>query len=229
MAHFVQATAVIGGMAALVAMILIDQQLLDISAFCTIVLAPLVFWQKIQLKKLGGMRGQQNALRASVNRLTVENGKLAEANNQLEGQVESLQGVESKLNDVAIESGTQVERLVSIVQRNGEIQKEIKSQLEDQVVQQLLTAILTTDRDGNFTLDKHEVYQLEIRLQAIPAVHFEKQKFRDFLASDEDDLTLSDLTKLVHNLKDPNLSDEQRIFHFEPKDILKEVPLPEKV
>jgi hypothetical protein len=55
----------------------------------------------------------------------VENGKLSEANTQLESQLEKLQDVESKLNDVAIQSGTQVERLVGIVQENGEIQKTI--------------------------------------------------------------------------------------------------------
>jgi hypothetical protein len=66
-----------------------------------------------------------------------------------------------------------------------------------------------------------------MRLAAIPAVHFEKEKFRDFLASDEDDLTLADLTKLVHNLKDTSVPDDQRIFQFEPKDILEEVVAPE--
>ena len=140
--------------------------------------------------------------------------------------INSLQDVEFKLNEVAGKTGAQVDTLVSIVQENGQLQQQIKSQLEDQVVQQLMTAILTTDRDGSFTLDHSEVYQLEIRLAALPAVHFEKQKFRDFLASDQDDLTLADLTNLVHNLKDKNVPEQDRIFRFQPTDILEEVPAP---
>ena len=136
--------------------------------------------------------------------------------------------METKLNDVAAEAGAQVDRLVNVVQENGKLQKTIKELLEDEVVREIMTAIISTDRDGSFTLDRREVYELEIRLNAIPAVHFEKQKFRDFLASDQDDLTLADLTHLVHNLKDVSTPEEDLIFKFKPTDILEEVPLPEE-
>ena len=54
-AYLIQGTAVVGGGAALVAMILMASQLIDIASFCTIVLAPLVVWQKMKLETLGGM------------------------------------------------------------------------------------------------------------------------------------------------------------------------------
>ena len=128
------------------------------------------------------------------------------------------------MNDIAVEAGEQVDRLVSIVQQNGQLQTKIKKQLEDDVIQSIMTTIIRTDRDGNFVLNRSEVYELEVRLENIPAVHFERQNFRNFLASDKDDLTLADLAKIVHNLKDPNIPEKDRIFHFKPKDILEEVP-----
>ena len=54
-AYLIQGTAVVGGGAALVAMILMASQLIDIASFCTMVLAPLVVWQKMKLETLGGM------------------------------------------------------------------------------------------------------------------------------------------------------------------------------
>ena len=87
-AHGIQAVAAGGGVAALITMILLQGQLIDIASLATVILAPLVFWQKMQLNALGGMRAQQNALRHSVNRLTTENGKLSEANTQLEAKVD---------------------------------------------------------------------------------------------------------------------------------------------
>lgn len=86
--YFIQAVAVFGGATALITMVLLEGQLIDIASLGTMLLAPLVFWQKMQLNKLGGMRKQQNELRHSVNRFTVENNKLQEANTQLEKEVD---------------------------------------------------------------------------------------------------------------------------------------------
>ena len=86
--HGIQAISVVGGVAALITMVLLEGQLIDIASLGTMLLSPLVFWQKMQLNELGGMRKQQNELRHSVNRFTVENNKLEEANTQLEAQNE---------------------------------------------------------------------------------------------------------------------------------------------
>lgn len=136
--------------------------------------------------------------------------------------LDRLQDVEDQLNTVAAESGAQIDRLVKIVQENGEIQKEIKEMLEAEVTQSIMTAVITTDRDGNFTLDHNEVYELEYRLMGIPGVVFHREMFRKFIASDQDDLTLTDVSNMIKNLEDETISDTERIFTFEPKAILEE-------
>jgi len=88
MHHLIQSLSVIGGVAALTAFILMEGRLIDMASFITIILAPLVFWQKMQLNALGNMRGQINEMRSTVNRLKVENSKLEDANTQLESQVD---------------------------------------------------------------------------------------------------------------------------------------------
>jgi hypothetical protein len=87
-AYGVQAVAVIAGVAALVTMVLLEGHLLDLASLGTMLLAPLVFWQKMQLKALGGLRGQVNDMRQMVNRLTVEINGLTGANDALATQVD---------------------------------------------------------------------------------------------------------------------------------------------
>jgi hypothetical protein len=268
-AYGVQAVAVVAGLAALVTMVLLEGHLIDWASLGTMLLAPLVFWQKMQLKALGGLRGQVNAMRKMVNTLTVEINGLTGANDALATQVDgyvcagakcaaltassffvsqiylshthssrsrslgplyvctypfthSLQGVETKLEAVAAKSGAQVDRLVRVVHENGELQQQIKVLLEDEVVQNIMTAIIMTDRNGDFRLDRREVYELQVRLSSLPAIHFDKAQFENFLASDEGDLTLADLTNIIHNIKDESIPDQEKIFHFKPSEILEE-------
>jgi hypothetical protein len=49
--------------------------------------APLAAYQKFKLNQLGGMRGQQNQLRASVNVMTSENNKLSQNISVLEASL----------------------------------------------------------------------------------------------------------------------------------------------
>jgi hypothetical protein len=85
-----------------------------------------------------------------------------------------------------------------------------------------MTAIIMTDRNGDFRLDRREVYELQVRLSSLPAIHFDKAQFEHFLASDEGDLTLADLTNIIHNIKDESIPDAEKIFHFTPSEILEE-------
>ena len=84
----IQGLSIVGFLAAVISMILIEAHLVDFTSLLTMILCPLIFWQKTQLKSLGGMRGQQNSLREKVNTLTNENAKLTSSIDVMEQQVE---------------------------------------------------------------------------------------------------------------------------------------------
>ncbi|KAL7573365.1 hypothetical protein ACA910_011725 [Epithemia clementina (nom. ined.)] len=210
----IQALCVIGFVSALTSMILIVGHLSDICSLLTMVICPMVFWQKTQLKSLGGMRGQQNALREKVNTLTAENSKLSSSIDTMERQVEQLKHVEAELDSIAKKAGGQVDRIVNIVHENGELQRKIRSLLDDEVLQQIITAILTTDRDGDYSLNPMERRQLEYRLKNIPGIIFHPDRFEAYCASDDGDLTLADVMKIARNLEDPTVPPEKCIFEY---------------
>ena len=62
---------------------LTEGHIADAASFSTFALAPYAAYQKRQLKDLGGLRGQHNALRETVNGLTAQN-------NILDGSIDTL-------------------------------------------------------------------------------------------------------------------------------------------
>lgn len=72
-----------GFFAAILSFYVVPVLLVDVACVLLVLLAPFAGWQKIKLRKLGGMRGQLNNLRSSTNRLTIENRELHVSLNRL--------------------------------------------------------------------------------------------------------------------------------------------------
>ena len=131
-----------------------------------------------------------------------------------------LKHVEQELDELAVKAGGQVDRLVNLVHENGQLQGQIKELLDDEILQHIVTAILTTDRDGDYTLNAMEKRRLEYRLKNLPGVTFHPDRFQAFCDTDEGDLTLADVTKIALNLQDPSIPNDQRIFEYKTKELL---------
>jgi hypothetical protein len=84
----VVAVAAVGLVSGMVSFFMITAQLVDLASITLMLFAPYVAYQKWQLASLGGLRGQQNRLRSSVNRLSTENGTLTRSVDHLETQVQ---------------------------------------------------------------------------------------------------------------------------------------------
>ena len=131
-----------------------------------------------------------------------------------------LADVEDGLSKIARESGTQVDRLVEIVKENGALQAKVKKSLERQVMQQIIDAVVTSDKDGNFTLAPRETEMLKARLKNIGGVVLNQQNFDKMIASDVNELTVSDVMNIVRNLLDDNVPMEDNVFVLDPESLL---------
>jgi len=205
--------------AALVTMLITTGWVVTTASVLLLAFGPLIMVQKCKLNSLGGMRGQLNMLRASANEFSAENDKLHGSVNVLEGQVASLKGVEKDLELVAMEAGAQVGTLVSIVEQNGELQGKIKSHLEAEVMQTILTAVLTVDKNEDFTLDARELRRLEMRLSNLPAIEFDKKNFEKYIGHKE--MSLDRLMQVLRNLTNDDVPETENIFHFHPEQLKK--------
>mmetsp|Transcript_24117 Transcript_24117/g.39909 ORF Transcript_24117/g.39909 Transcript_24117/m.39909 type:complete len:269 (-) Transcript_24117:1065-1871(-) len=209
----------IAGMAtSITTLVLTTGHLVDAASYTTVGLAPLAAYQKHQLQKLGGMRGQQNQLRSSVNDLQEQNNILTTSLDKLDVQVTNLEGIEESLQKVATDAQTSVNRLTDIVIRNGEIQAQIKKNLANQVLSSLVSIVVNTDSDRDFTLNDFELNILILRLKGVKGVGFDETNFRKVIPKAP--VPLQSIMRLVRNLLDDDVPEQENVFHMNPKEML---------
>jgi hypothetical protein len=128
--------------------------------------------------------------------------------------------VETKLSALAAKRGTQVDKLVQTVHENGQLLDKIKATLEASVMNQLISSIVLSDHDRDFFLSALEVQELTVTLSCLPGVNFDQVAFNRFISADDGQLTLEDVLKIIHQLRDDTVQDSDKVFTFHPKDVL---------
>jgi len=216
--HVMDIVGVAGMTCSAATLFLTEGHIADAASFSTFALAPYAAYQKRQLKDLGGLRGQHNALRETVNGLTAQNNILDGSIDTLALQVNNLEGVEATLEQVAKDGKTSVTRLTEIIKRNGEIQAKIKTNLERQVIQDLVTIVVATDRDGDFSLNEFELNELVLRLHGRQGVEFHEANFRKLVKAN---CTLASIMKVIRNLMDDDVPEKDCVFHLNASEMIK--------
>ena len=126
--------------------------------------------------------------------------------------------MEQDLQALEQKSGGQTDRLVDIIRETTNLQTKIKRNLEAQVMQSVLSLVIQSDVDGNFTLDQKELKRLQLNLSNIPGVTFDKENFEKKIGKDKH-LKLADIMSMFRNLK-ANIPEEENIFHITPKNLV---------
>lgn len=167
--------------------------------------------------KMETLREVHNKLRQEVNRLQIENNELTATNTELEGQVEKVKEVEKGLNDVLTAQGQQVDTFVQTVKENQAILDKIKENLEAKISQDILSAVMQADRDGDFTIDPNEIDVLILRLNNAQGVEMEEDRFRQLLK--DGGYHVSAVLSILKNMMDSNVKEEDRVIHVNTKGI----------
>lgn len=155
---------------ALVAMYIEASMIAYLAFIFPLVLAPLAISQRRRINKLPTLKQEMNHIRVLVNDFAIENDILKRENSKLEQQVNKLHEVEESFDRMVQQSGGDVQKFRGLALENGEIQREMKRVQETKIMQQLLTAVLQSDRDGNFHLSDAEMETLLMRLRVLAGV-----------------------------------------------------------
>lgn len=158
---------------------------------CVYNLSFLLFWV--------ALRQVVNQVRSEVNRLQRENNKLHASNNKLETQVDDLQTCEAKLANITQEQNTNTNTFIYEVKQNALVQEEIQELLMMNVMQNVLSALLQADSDGDFQIDPEEVDILILRVKMLPGVErVDEARIKDILLSKGS--TLDAIWEVVNDL-----------------------------
>ena len=167
------------------------------------------FLQK-RLSELDSMRKLTNQMREKVTSLAEANTRLRRENSRLDVSTKKLKKAESDLEAVAVAQNMGISELVKQVQQYQHIQEQVRLDLKTKIKQTLLSIVMRSDLDQDYTLNDGEVEMLVMRLTAMPDVKFNEAAFRKAVSRCKGSI----MTFMNECLTDDEAIAKQKIFEY---------------
>ena len=151
----------------------------------------------------------QNDLRHKVNEFMDANAELSANNTKLEEELAPLKETEEKLAAIAEESGSNTNKLRELVKENRKYLDEMHETLRDDVLQDMMTALLESERseDGHFS--DRELKMLALRLKGLPAIQVDEERFMEKAKLSR---SISAVFGMMKRIDDEDVPDEEKVF-----------------
>jgi hypothetical protein len=195
---------------------LMQSALVSMASLLCIGTATILFLQQRILRKLTPLRRQHNELRKIVHYLRQERERLHRGLERIDESIVELQHVPKQLNQlVRGEQRLDVDRIVRVIQEQDELQERIRNKINQQVLQSIVSIVVRSDRDGNWTLKPTEIESLIVRLGLVEGVVFHEKRFRQLFQADSPP-TISTVMKVIRSLleRDDEYQHPPSIFEF---------------
>mmetsp|Transcript_36994 Transcript_36994/g.54321 ORF Transcript_36994/g.54321 Transcript_36994/m.54321 type:complete len:339 (-) Transcript_36994:231-1247(-) len=187
--------------------------------------SPVAIVNEVRLAKKNSVRKLINFLRLQVNRTKEENAKLTIHIDNMKHEVEQTAILEKKLANVTVRQGRSVESFVGMVKENGRYLKEMKKICKSRALQILITLVLNSDTERNFSLNEKATQILLLRLKQIEYIHFDEEKIRKDLGTRP---SVSHALYVVKNIVREDLKEDQAVFSLAGVDLSKDHKLRKK-
>ena len=152
-----------------------------ISSILCCVVALIIVLQQRTIKKIGSIKQRNNLLRKQVNYMKQERERLHRTLSRLDETSNELQYVPKQLTQLVKDQQVDVDRIVYIIKQQHILQEQMRNKITQQILQSILSIVVQSDRDGNWTLQPTEIEQLIVRLGLIQGITFHEKRFRQLL------------------------------------------------
>lgn len=141
-------------------------------------IGPYVFYQQKQLTEIALLKETHEAIMNEVNNLTKENERLEKLIKELTDTVGKLEDVEAALDVLTATQGESVAEFRKQVVENKKILAKMEKNLKGNVLQNMLSVVVRSDKDGDFKIDADELEELIQRISEIQGVTLYEDRFR---------------------------------------------------
>jgi hypothetical protein len=188
-----------------------DSKVVKLACSLTIFLTFVLLLQQRKLKFFGTLRRQNNELRRHVHYLRQERERLHRNLDRMDENVAELNHIPHDLHRIS--QNQNVDRLLAIVEEQTELQENIRTKINQQIMQQILTIVVREDRDQNWTLRPTEIEKIIVRLGMVEGIEFDEKLFRGTLTENP---TVSTVMKILRALleRDDEFQHGTPIFRF---------------
>ena len=196
---------------ALVAMIWENSSVVLVAGILSIITGPYCYYQQTRLTDIRTLQQTQHVLQTEVDKLEASNKKLVQNIDTMTVSVDRLEEIDQALQIIGSKQGLTVQAFEQQVRENKKILQQMRGNLQANVLQNLLSIILRSDTDKNFTMEETEIDALIRRLQNISGVTVHAERFRAAIAGQN----VNAVMEIVKNLLRPNVPPEERIFEIQ--------------
>mmetsp|Transcript_30998 Transcript_30998/g.45545 ORF Transcript_30998/g.45545 Transcript_30998/m.45545 type:complete len:259 (+) Transcript_30998:210-986(+) len=162
----------------LTAIILQGQNVVYVAGGLSCAMGPYAYWQQTRLTDIAALKETHEAVQREVDRLAAENERLHKNVEDLSNTVDRLEDVEQALDVITETQGQSVEAFAEQVEENREILNQMQKNLRANVLQNLLSVIIRSDTDQDFTIDESELDDLVRRIKRINGCELNEDRFR---------------------------------------------------
>lgn len=169
-----------------------------ISGVVTSLFAGYSYYQQTRLTDIIALKETAEAVTREVDRLDGENVRLNQTVGKLSSTMDGLEDVEGALDVITQTQGASIETFRGQVEEHREILETLKKQLRASVMGNLLQVVISSDADGNNSIEEDEIGPLVERILKINGVEVMESKFRDMVISSGG--SLSSVIDIIRNL-----------------------------
>lgn len=197
---------------ALGAMIIQGGAIVTVTGILTCLVGPLAYYQQTRLTDIRTLIETHEALQREVDRLTVENERLAKSVEELTTTVDKLEETEKALDAITETQGQSVTAFQDQVKQNREILDKMTQNLRANALQNVISILIRSDTDGDFHIDDAEIDDLIARMERLNGVDINDNAVRKVIKQHNGDINaLMEILKDVMN-KDPKERTHEKLF-----------------
>lgn len=187
---------------------------------------PYAAYKEQRIIKIPALRSLNNMLREDAGDLEEAVDGLEAEIDELQPQVERAEDMEEELREISRRQGRNADALMDLVKENEQIILEMKDNLRQRIVQDVLRLVIKSDADRDGVFNEHETtmlaFQIKIQL-GVYGVEFDEDKFRKVLRKGSSSISSAvEITKrLIPELPEENKDgdedhdeDDYDMFHM---------------
>ena len=134
--------------------------------------------------------------------------ELKNNNTRLEGELVPLKESQVQLEKIAAKNGSDVKKLRALVKDNQTTLDAMNSALREDVIQDMMEAVLQSERSEDGHFDDQELKRLLLRLKGLPSIEVNEDRF---MKRAQLHRSISDVFSLIKTITD-DTPEEERVF-----------------
>jgi hypothetical protein len=210
--------ALVSMITALTSMVIASGFFVNCAGVLAIALGPYSYWQQRNITDIKTLQETHEALVREVDHLGSENERLKGVIGDLTGSVDKLEGIEDTFDQISEMNIQSIGDFKEQVEESKLILGMMKTNLKASALQNVITVVLNSDNDGDYTFCNTEVETLIDNLKAINGLEMDEMKFRSVISVNDGsvDAVVMILNDIIHAQEQGAENEHEGIFKLAP-------------